>query len=200
VRKVRRLARIIRKNILEALAGFKLVFRRWQYVVVAVVAFAVFAFILEIFGSGTGELKLLFAEISVGEKMQLAANIFVRSLGLSGGFGFETFLALLISALQGVICGLLAFVIHRKRTRPKTCKLDLTKDAENAGIGAVLAVAGAGCASCGTSILAPLFAAVFSSSGYVLAAAFGWLANVVAVVIAGFVVVNLGRESLKYGK
>ncbi|MDR1300531.1 MAG: hypothetical protein LBK50_02375 [Candidatus Nomurabacteria bacterium] len=199
-RKTRRITQRIEQNLTDFAAGFKLVFRRWQYVVTAVIVFLVFTFILELFSSGTGELKLLFAGISLGEKAQIMANIFLRSIGLAGEFSLEAFLAILISALQGVIGGFLAFVIHEKRTRPKTCKVNLAKDAENASIGAIAAVAGAGCASCGTSIIAPLFAALFSSSGYVLSVVFGWLMNIVAVVIAVLVMINLGKESLKYGK
>jgi peptidoglycan biosynthesis protein MviN/MurJ (putative lipid II flippase) len=100
---------------------------------------------------------------------------------------FDRVILILIALIEGVVVALLVFVWRQKKR--------VANEVESAGVGAVLALVGTGCAGCGTSLLAPIMGVVFSSGGYVMASLLGWVVTIAAFMIGGLTARRLGIES-----
>ena len=140
-------------------------------------------------------MNLLAGSFSKFELM--AASGFSGSLkiifdSLLGTFGYnKVFLdwlpIFLLSLLQGILIGSIVFLWQKKRE-------DNSANVEKAGIITGLIALGAGCPTCGTTLLTPLLGAIFSTSSLAVAGAVSTIVTILAVVIAVLSLKRLGLE------
>ena len=113
-----------------------------------------------------------------------------------GTFGYQMIVTewlsvFLLALLQGTLIGLIVLIWHKKRVGTNSNSANV----EKAGIVAGLITLGAGCPTCGTTLLTPLLGTMFSSGGIALAGTLSWVVTVAAVVIAILALKRMGEET-----
>jgi hypothetical protein len=182
VRKSRFIGKWWKRVKIAARGGFY-VLSHPQYLTLALGVALLFAYILTMTTSGTTELKLLFSSLSFGDKVGVLGGIFGRVF--TNTWSVSGALVWLLSICQGILISLLIF--HRRRSR----KLD-DSALMNSSIASVLAIVGAGCPTCGTSLIMPLLTVVFSSAAYTVLNSLSAIILVVAFVLVLFSLRRLG--------
>ena len=92
-----------------------------------------------------------------------------------------------ISILQGILIGLIVLLWNKKRHQ----------NAENlgsAGLIAGLIALGAGCPTCGTTLLTPLLGAIFSTGGLAITGTISTIVTWLAIIVAILSLKRLGTE------
>ena len=92
-----------------------------------------------------------------------------------------------ISILQGILIGLIVLLWNKKRHQ----------NAENlgsAGLVAGLIALGAGCPTCGTTLLTPLLGAIFSTGGLAITGTISTIVTWLAIIVAILSLKRLGTE------
>lgn len=108
--------------------------------------------------------------------------------------GFEKFISVFLLALiQGILIGLVVLLWKKKRSTTKNNSN--SANAEKAGIVTGLIVLGAGCPTCGPTLLMPLIGAIFSTGSMAIAAAVSYVVTGLAVLIALWSLKRIGLET-----
>lgn len=131
----------------------------------------------------------------------------VRLLGFPDGFRiiWDSFLAIFgvnqpfldwlpifcIAVLQGILIGLIALLWQKKKTAASTNSANV----EKAGIITGLIALGAGCPTCGTTLITPLLGAIFSTGGLSIAGTVSTIVTWLAIIIAILSIKRLGEET-----
>ena len=127
----------------------------------------------------------------------------MRILGLSGyfevigenflkifGFGLE-FLdwlpMFLISLLQGILIGIVVLLWNKKHSKN-------SENVEKVGIITGLIALGAGCPTCGTTLVAPLIGVIFSTGSLAITNTVSTIITILAIIIAVLALKRLGEE------
>ena len=106
------------------------------------------------------------------------------------GFGqpFSDWLPIFaISLLQGILIGLIVLLWKKKKEQNSA-------NLERAGIITGLIALGAGCPTCGTTLLTPLIGTLFSTGSLAIAGAVSAIVTILAIVIAILSLKRLGVE------
>lgn len=145
-------------------------------------------------------MNLLSGGLSKFELMRISgfpANLKILSQCFLAIFGVgQPFLDWLpifsISLLQGILIGLIVLLWSKKRQ-----KTDSTNSAnvEKAGIITGLIALGAGCPTCGTTLITPLIGAIFSTGGLAIAGTISTIVTWLAIIIAILSLKRLGLET-----
>ena len=93
-----------------------------------------------------------------------------------------------ISVLQGILIGLIVLLWDKKRTGNAA-------NLEKAGIVTGLIAIGAGCPTCGTTLLTPLIGAIFSTGGLAITGTISTIITWLAIIIAILSLKRLGEET-----
>lgn len=93
-----------------------------------------------------------------------------------------------ISVLQGVLIGLIVLLWNKKREQN-------AGNLEKAGIVTGLIALGAGCPTCGTTLLTPLLGTLFSTGGLAVTGAVSTVVTWLAIIIAILALKRLGEET-----
>lgn len=131
----------------------------------------------------------------------------VRLLGFPDGFRiiWDSFLAIFginqpfldwlpvfcVAVLQGILIGLIALLWQKKKTAASTNSANI----EKAGIITGLIALGAGCPTCGTTLITPLLGAIFSTGGLSIAGTVSTIVTWLAIIIAILSIKRLGEET-----
>ena len=131
----------------------------------------------------------------------------VRLLGFPDGFRiiWDSFLAIFdvnqpfldwlpifcIAVLQGILIGLIALLWQKKKTTASANSANV----EKAGIITGLIALGAGCPTCGTTLITPLLGAIFSTGGLSIAGTVSTIVTWLAIIIAILSIKRLGEET-----
>ena len=92
-----------------------------------------------------------------------------------------------IAFLQGILIGLIVLLWNKKREQNSA-------NLERAGIITGLIALGAGCPTCGTTLITPLIGAIFSTGSLAIAGAISTIVTILAIIIAILSVKRLGLE------
>lgn len=150
--------------------------------------FIIFAILINLLSAGFSKFQLMFSSPE-------AFGVIIRDAFLSIFGVNQIFLdwlpIFLICLLQAILVGLIVFLWHKKRKE---------KDANSAGVekaGLItgLVALGAGCPTCGTTLLTPLLGAIFSTGSLAIAGAISTIVTVLAVIIAILSLKRLGLET-----
>ena len=131
----------------------------------------------------------------------------IRLLGFPDGFRiiWDSFLAIFginqpfldwlpifcIAVLQSILIGLIALLWQKKKTAASANSANV----EKAGIITGLIALGAGCPTCGTTLITPLLGAIFSTGGLSIAGTVSTIVTWLAIIIAILSIKRLGEET-----
>ena len=172
--------------------GVLMAFKKARFVIAFIIAFLFFGTLMNLLSGGFAKFSLMD---SFPMAMRVLGDSFVRVFGVGQPF-FDWLPIFLISVLQGLLIGLIVLLWHKKRTA-KAADGDSSNAAnvEKAGIITGLVALGAGCPTCGTTLLTPLLGALFSTGGLAITGTISTIITIVAIVVAILSLKKLGEET-----
>ncbi len=175
-------------------------------------SFLLFGLLMNLLAGGTAKFELM-ATTGLGNSLKILGDSFLAIFGF--GHAFLDWLPIfLISILQGTLIGIIVLLAHKK-SHPKTTakpavnsakaptstpdvsNQSASKIADNLGSAGVitgLIALGAGCPTCGVTLITPLIGAIFSTGGLAIAGTVSTILTVLAIVIAILSLKRLGEE------
>ena len=149
-------------------------------------AFFFFGFLMNLLSGGFAKFELMGA-LGFPANFRVLCSAFVATLGIGQPF-LDWLPIFAISILQGILIGLIVLLWNKKREQNSA-------NLEKAGIITGLIALGAGCPTCGTTLLTPLLGAIFSTSGLAITGAVSTIVTWLAIIIAILSLKRLGEES-----
>ena len=151
--------------------------------------FIFFGMLINLLAGGFSKFELMAAS-GFGGTMKILGDAFLSIFGMNQIF-IEWLPTFLLALLQGILVGLIVFLWQKKREK----KGENAAGVEKAGIITGLVALGAGCPTCGTTLLTPLLGAVFSTGSLAVAGAISAIVTILAAVIAILSLKRLGVET-----
>lgn len=174
-----------------AAKGITLVTKEKRFWFGFIPAFIFFGTLMNLLAGGFSSFELMWATGFTGS-MQILGKALIGIFGIN-----QPFLSWLpvfgISLLQGILIGLIVFLWQKKREQKDSSKN--SDNLEKAGIITGLIALGAGCPTCGTTLLTPLLGAMFSTGGLAVTGTISTIVTCLAIVIAILSLRRLGEET-----
>lgn len=155
---------------------------------------------MNLLAGGLAAFKLM-GVADFGGKLRIVGDALLAVFGVGRNF-WDFLLTFAVALLQGVLVGLVVIVwrarkkeLQRSAEKRADENFAVTDDLQRTGIAAGLAVLGAGCPTCGTTLLAPLIGAVSSSGGLALAGTLSGVLTALSIVIALVALRKIGKEA-----
>ena len=152
-------------------------------------SFFFFGFLMNLLSGGLAKFELI-SVLGFPNSLKILLDTFLAIFGLNQLF-LDWLPIFLISILQGTLIGLITLLWNKKRENSAKNSENL----EKAGIITGLIALGAGCPTCGTTLLTPLLGALFSSGGVAITGAVSTVVTWLAILIAVLSLKRLGVES-----
>ena len=178
-------------NIRKWLDGFVLAFKgiglackEKRFWIGFTIAFLFFGTLMNLLSGGFAKFALMN---DFGRAMKIIGEAFLGIFGINQIFS-EWVFVFLIALLQGILIGLIVLLWKKKKDGNSA-------NVEKAGIITGLIALGAGCPTCGTTLLAPLIGAIFSTGGLAITGAISAVITVLAILIAILSLRRLGEET-----
>lgn len=149
-------------------------------------SFLFFGLLMNLLSSGTSKFSLIFS-LGFPHNLKILGESFLAIFGINQIF-FDWLPIFFIALLQGTLIGLIVVLWKKKREKN-------AENLEKAGLITGLIALGAGCPTCGTTLLAPLLGAIFSTGSLAIAGTISIVVTWVAIVIAIFALKRLGLET-----
>lgn len=151
--------------------------------------FIFFGILINLLAGGFAKFELMGA-VGFGGSMKILLDSFLSIFGVNQIF-VEWLPTFLLALLQGVLVGLIVFLWQKKKESSDSNSANV----EKAGIITGLIALGAGCPTCGTTLLTPLLGAIFSTGSIAIVGAISVIVTILAVVIAILSLKRLGVEA-----
>ena len=149
--------------------------------------FIFFAMLINLLSAGFSKFQLMFTS---PEAFGLVIkDAFLSVFGVNQVF-LDWLPVFLLCILQGTLVGLIVFLWHKKREKGAN-----SAGVEKAGLITGLIALGAGCPTCGTTLITPLLGAIFSTGSLAIAGAISVIVTILAVIIAILSLKRLGLET-----
>ncbi len=148
--------------------------------------FIFFGILMVLLSSGTSKFELMGA-LGFPANLQILGASFLALFGIGQPF-LDWLPIFCIAILQGILIGLIVLLWKKKKDQNSA-------NLEKAGIITGLIALGAGCPTCGTTLLTPLIAAIFSTGGMAIASTISVIVTWLAIIIAIFALKRLGEET-----
>ena len=118
---------------------------------------------------------------------------------LLGVFGYKMIVSewlsvFAIAVLQGTLIGLVVLLWQKKRVS-KNSDTSNSANVEKVGIITGLIALGAGCPTCGTTLITPLLGAIFSTGGLAATGVISGVVTALAIIIAVLSLKRIGEET-----
>lgn len=155
--------------------------------------FIFFAILINLLAGGFSKFQLMYATGFSGS-MVILRDAFLSIFGINQIF-IDWLPTFFLALLQGVLVGLIVFLWHKKKEAVANSSSTNSANVEKAGIITGLIALGAGCPTCGTTLLTPLLGAIFSTGSLAIAGVISCLVTILAVVIAILSLKCLGVET-----
>lgn len=149
-------------------------------------AFLFFSFLMNLLAGGFAKFELMYA-LGFPENLKIIFGCIVAIFGVNQIF-LDWLLIFAISVLQGILIGLIVLLWNKKKEQNSA-------NLEKAGIITGLIALGAGCPTCGATLLTPLVGAIFSTGSLAIAGAISTIITWLAIIIAILSLKRLGEES-----
>jgi len=149
-------------------------------------AFCFFGLLMNLLAGGSTKFELM-GILGFPNCLQIIWQSFVSIFGIGQPF-LDWLPIAAIAFLQGILIGLIVFLWDIKRQQNSA-------NLEKAGIITGLIALGAGCPTCGTTLLTPLIGTIFSTSGLAIAGALSTIITWLAIIIAILSLKRLGLEA-----
>lgn len=151
--------------------------------------FIFFAMLINLLSGGFSKFELMAATGFSGT-ITILKDAFLSIFGINQVF-IDWLSISLLSLLQGILVGLIVFLWQKKKEE----KGANSAGVEKAGLITGLIALGAGCPTCGTTLLTPLLGAIFSTGSLAIAGAISAIVTILAVIIAILSLKRLGVET-----
>lgn len=149
-------------------------------------SFLFFGLLMNLLSSGTSKFSLIFS-LGFPHNLKILGESFLAIFGINQIF-FDWLPIFFIALLQGTLIGLIVVLWKKKREKN-------AENLEKAGLITGLIALGAGCPTCGTTLLTPLLGAIFSTGSLAIAGTISIVVTWVAIIIAIFALKRLGLET-----
>ena len=151
--------------------------------------FLFFGLLMNLLSGGFSKFELMGA-VGFPDNLKIIGENFL------GIFGFNRFFldwlpTFALATMQGILIGLIVYLWAKKRE----AGYKNSENIEKAGIITGLIALGAGCPTCGTTLLTPLLGTLFSTGGIAATGAISTIVTWVAVIIAILSLKRLGVET-----
>lgn len=179
--------------------------REKRFIIGFLMGFVVFGTLMNLLSGGFSKFQLMWATGMPGAlKIIWDAIIAILGVGVPVAEWLPIFA---IAVLQGALIGLVALLWQKKRVQnAENMRLSevanrgeaATSNAENVqkvGIITGLIALGAGCPTCGTTLITPLLSTIFSTGSLAMAGIVSNVVTVAAVVVALLSLKRLGLET-----
>lgn len=166
--------------------GILLALRERRFWIGFFVAFIFFGTLMNLLSGGFSKFQLM-GVVGFSGAMKIIFDAFLGIFGVGQAF-LDWLFVFLLAILQGVLIGLIVLLAKKKRDSN-------AENIEKAGIIAGLIALGAGCPTCGTTLLTPLIGAIFSAGGVAITGIVSGVVTVLAVVIAILSLRRIGEET-----
>lgn len=190
--------------------GILLATKEKRFLVGFFVSFVVFSVLMNLLANGMGTFQLMWATGFSGT-MKILGDAFLAVFGIGKNF-LEWLPIFAIAVLQGVLIGLIALMWGKRvgtagakggksvknHTKSAEKVSETTQNAENvqkAGIITGLIALGAGCPTCGTTLITPLIGTFVSTGSLAVAGVISTIVTWLAIVIALLSLHRLGVET-----
>lgn len=179
-----------------AVSGIVLATRDRRFVITFCLTFVIFGTLMTLLSGGTAAFSL-FGAADLPGKLKIIFDGFLGVFGVNRNF-WDWLLTFVITLLQSILIGLVVLVWRKRRRNKKNQVVATATNSDNvqsAGIAAGLAVLGSGCPTCGTTLIAPMIATIFSTSSYTLASVISGILTGIAVIVTLFALKRIGNDA-----
>ena len=171
--------------------GILLAFKEKRFWWGFIPSFIFFGVLMNLLAGGTAKFELM-AALGFPENLQILGSSFLAIFGFNQPF-LDWLPIFAISLLQGILIGIIVLLWNKKCLDKGS-----SKNGENlgsAGIITGLIALGAGCPTCGATLITPLIGAFVSTGGLAIAGTISTLVTVLAIIIAILALKRLGLEA-----
>ncbi len=165
--------------------GILLATREKRFVISAIIAFLFFGTLMNLLSAGLSKFQLM-AALGFSGSMGIIWDAFIGVFGWNRIF-MEWLPVFLLALMQGILISLIVLLWKKKQGQNSA-------NVQRAGIVTGLIALGAGCPTCGTTLIAPLLGTLFSS-GASMVGTVSTVITIVAIVIAILSLRRLGEET-----
>lgn len=152
-------------------------------------SFIFFSMLMNLLAGGTSKFELMGA-LGFPANFQILGSSFIAIFGVNQPF-LDWLPIFALSLLQGILIGLIVLLWDKKREQ----KGQNAEGLEKAGIITGLIALGAGCPTCGATLITPLIGAFVSTGSLAIAGTISIIVTILAVIIAILSLKRLGEET-----
>ncbi len=149
-------------------------------------SFVFFGILMNLLSGGFSKFELMGA-LGFPNNLKIIGDSFTAIFGVGQPF-LDWLPIFFLSLLQGTLIGLIVLLWNKKREQS-------AGNLGSAGIVAGLIALGAGCPTCGTTLITPLLGTLFSTSGLAATGAISTAVTILAIIIAILSLKRLGVET-----
>lgn len=168
--------------------GILLATKEKRFLIVFVIAFLFFGTLMNLLAGGFSKFELMGA-LGFPESLKIIGDALVGTFGVNMIFADWLFV-FFIALLQGLLIGLIALIWNKKQNKEGN-----SANVEKAGIITGLIALGAGCPTCGTTLITPLMGTIFSTGGLAVTGVVSGVVTALAIIIAILSLKRIGLET-----
>jgi hypothetical protein len=157
-----------------------------------IIAFLFFGTLMNLLSGGFSKFELM-GMVGFGGSMKIIGDALLGVFGINMIF-LDWLPVFFLALLQGILIGLIILLWHKKRIKNGK-ESSNSANVEKAGIITGLIALGAGCPTCGTTLLTPLLGALFSTGGLAMVGVISGIVTALAIIIAILSLKRLGEET-----
>ena len=165
--------------------GILLATHEKRFIIAAIIAFLFFGTLMNLLSAGFSKFELMYY-LGFSGTVNIIWDAFIGVFGFGRIFG-EWLPVFLLAFMQGILIGLTVLLWKKKQGQNSA-------NVQRAGIVTGLIALGAGCPTCGTTLIAPLLGAIFSS-GASMVGTVSIAITIIAIIIAVLSLRRLGEEA-----
>ena len=166
--------------------GILLAMHEKRFVISFIITFLFFGTLMNLLSGGLSKFQLMGA-LGFPTNLRILGDAFLGVFGFRQPF-LDWLFVFLIAILQGILIGLVVLLWKKKQNGNSA-------NVERAGIITGLIALGAGCPTCGTTLLTPLLGTLFSTGGLAATGAISSVITTLAIVIAILSLRRIGEET-----
>ena len=152
-------------------------------------SFLFFGFLMHMLSGGLSKFELVRL-LGFPDGLRIIGDSLLAIFGVNQPF-LDWLPIFFIAILQGILIGLIVLLWQKKKNQTSANSANI----EKAGIITGLIALGAGCPTCGTTLITPLVGAIFSTSSLSIAGTISAIATWLAIIIAILSIKRLGEET-----
>lgn len=152
-------------------------------------SFLFFGFLMNMLSGGLSKFELVRL-LGLPDGLRIIGDSLLAIFGVNQPF-LDWLPIFFIAILQGILIGLIVLLWQKKKNQASANSANI----EKAGIITGLIALGAGCPTCGTTLITPLVGAIFSTSSLSIAGTISAITTWLAIIIAILSIKRLGEET-----